>query len=186
MSILLLAATELSLPVWLAPFIIVAFLSVGLIPLYLDWRKGKARAASYLSVPGDGPHLTYLLEPGAEVSPTRIRMAINLAYDALRTHGPWSPADLSRSFEGVRLDIQASPTWLDSAGQKVGGQDVGSLILVGPSLDALCHELAHVCELVVDRKQDVEQLPGSGKHPTWEKRGLDAADMTYRKMLGPA
>jgi hypothetical protein len=53
---------------------------------------------------------------------------------------------------------------------------VGHILQVGKSLSALCHEMAHLCELVLDNEVDDE-------HKTWDVDGITAAITEYQKWL---
>lgn len=164
----------MELPVWS----IAAFLgAVGATITGLFIRAGvlaRARDAEFVA-PKEAVHV-----------PVRFRGAPDLAHaarcwngavNALALHGPWTrDVLLARLKAGVKVQVMPEAVWNGLSGQKVGGELIGDIIHAGPSLDVLCHELAHLAEQVIDGYPDEAHL-------RWASRGITAADNTYRAFV---
>lgn len=155
----------------------------GLIVLQFVWdawlkRKAKDEAKP---VPGASVPMTYV----GEVNPLALGLAVNQALELLVRLGPWPRETLFGRLTSVEpvLSIQKTNLWFNSAGQKVGGETVGNVLRVGKDLSALCHELAHLSQMVSLGITDHSFDPKTGKHPGWDKSGLDQADQAYRSWL---
>ena len=77
---------------------------------------------------------------------------------------------------GVRVQVMAEESWLNSGGVKVGGEQDGNVLRVGRSMSALCHELAHLLEWKLDAVRD-------DAHAGWTQKAIWAADEKYRQAV---
>jgi hypothetical protein len=103
---------------------------------------------------------------GVEVR--RLAEALVAAEGFLVQRGPWSPAQVWRACDKVRVYVMATESWRGFSGQNVAGEQLEEVLCVGPSLAALCHELAHRCEAVIDKRTDYA-------HAGWSDNGIRAA-----------
>jgi hypothetical protein len=101
------------------------------------------------------------------VDPDRVVAAVMAARVALSRHGPWSASLVTRATWGLGVYVVATETWQSLAGVTVAGEQLGKVVYVGPSLDALCHEMAHRCEEVSG--------PVDLRHESWTANGIRAA-----------
>lgn len=111
-----------------------------------------------------------------QVDPTRLANAINFALVALRQKTNFDPAAVARLDGTLHIAIQRVEEW-HSNGQQVGGQAMGTVVYIGPSLTSLLHEMAHVLEMGEKTGEP------DYDHDTWQKRGVWDADDLYRKGL---
>ena len=100
--------------------------------------------------------------------PKFITEAMQAAESFLIARTKWGAANLALVGHCVRVYVMDSESWKDLYGGKVAGQQAGRNLIVGPSLAALCHELAHLCEEVIDKETDYA-------HATWPADGIAAA-----------
>lgn len=110
---------------------------------------------------------------GERTSQDSLERALILAVACLR--GIW--ADAEAALAGARIYVKLQDTWIDGVGRRVAGLALydGTLV-VGANLEALCHELAHLCERKIDRTEDFD-------HARWEARGIERAIANYRTGL---
>lgn len=102
---------------------------------------------------------------------------VNQSFSAITRHGPWVMSEVyKRVGEGTIVHVQKEMTWKNALGQTVGGELRGHTLLVTPNCDSLCHELVHLCEMVMDGQTD-------NSHASWVDRGLKVADQEYRQFL---
>lgn len=168
--------TGIAAPAWL-----IWAIALGSFGALLTWMLvtfHNLKPPVFLPLPGTSIPLSYV----GTVEAARLARAVGLAVDAIERLGPWPSVRLRGALAGTRIEVRPTLVWSDGV-QMVGGQDFGDLAVVGSDLSALAHELIHVAETMIDGRPDYEQLPGSGKHPTWGPRGLDAADQTYREAM---
>ncbi len=107
---------------------------------------------------------------GGTVSEPRLRASLLLAYEALIQRGPWSSKALWAAFSDLRVRVISLETWHVES-------DHARTITVGPSLAALCHELAHLAERLIDRE------PSNNEHTGWTVRGIARAVAHYTHRL---
>lgn len=126
---------------------------------------------------------TLPLKPGVKyvdfsesVDPARLANAVNFALAALRQKSNFDPAAIARLDSTLHVAIQRVEEW-HANNQKVGGQAMGNVIYIGPSLTSVLHEIAHVLEM--NEKTGEPDYD----HDTWQKRGVWAADDLYRQGL---
>ncbi len=105
-----------------------------------------------------------------------IAEALQAAESFLIERTKWSAANLALVGHHVRVYVMDSESWVDLWGRKVAGLQVEYTLVVGPSLAALCHELAHLCEMVLDKEQD-------DAHATWASDGIAAAVNDFDEWL---
>lgn len=117
-----------------------------------------------------------LYSNGADVDPARVIAAVLVAQTALGRNGPWSPEAVRRATFGLRVYVRPTETWIDGHGRKVAGLSLGLVVHVGPSLAALCHEMAHVCDERLGRRVDYS-------HASWVENGIRAAVIEYETWL---
>ena len=103
--------------------------------------------------------------------------ALKRAETALLNHTKWDAGQLAKAFGEMRVLVQPTDDWVDSRGRKVGGLDpAGPIIVVGVSLPALCHEMAHQAEELVDGVFDFT-------HANWAPSGIWNASAEYEAWL---
>jgi hypothetical protein len=106
-----------------------------------------------------------------------IAEALQAAESCLIERTKWSAANLALVGHHVRVYVMDSEKWVDLWGRKVAGLQIEHTLVVGPSLAALCHEMAHLCEAVLDKEQD-------NAHATWAADGIAAAVDDFDVWLG--
>lgn len=108
------------------------------------------------------PILFYFRGPS---EPIKLVKRFNLAYSCLNTL--WSNAQLAEGLTNIKILIMPYDVW-DSATIKVAGRaylDLG-IVAVGPSMEALCHELIHIMEHRIDHNVDYGHDRWVGKKNT--------------------
>lgn len=112
----------------------------------------------------------------AQTDPRFLSAALQYAESVLIAHTTWNAANLALVGHHVRVMVKESEAWVDLWGRKVAGYEVGHMLVVGPSLAALCHELAHLCEKVL--------LGGTDHtHEGWGSNGVTKALVAYDDWL---
>jgi hypothetical protein len=108
----------------------------------------------------------------------RVLGALRVAESALARHvSHWTPRQVRAVADEVRIYVVATESWLNLGGKPVAGEQLLEVLYVGPSLAALCHELAHRCEEVLDKRADYA-------HAGWTENGIRAALAEYDAWLG--
>ncbi len=154
--------------------------AVGIaVPLVLSWLRQRAYDAQYRTPSRHVPIKVSVRGPdGAHVDLERFAICWGAAFDCIAHRGPWARAVLvTRLGPGTRVQVMPAETWKGANGGMVGGELVAGCIRVPPSLDSLAHELAHRAEQVLEHGES------DGAHTTWPRRGLVAADESYRAWL---
>lgn len=106
----------------------------------------------------------------------QVDACLQRATEALIEHGPWERVAVEAGLTTLRVIVNNTESWVDAAGQHVGGQAYYSTIAVDKALGSLCHEMIHVLEFTLDGKVDPS-------HSLWEKRGFWHVDDAYRDTL---
>lgn len=104
--------------------------------------------------------------------------AITHAVDELAAFGVWRRYEIEATvLRGVRVCVRSEVRWND------GGQVVAGLMLkesrtlvVGCDLAALCHELAHLVQWDIERREEFG-------HETWTVRGITSAVDAWQAWL---
>jgi len=103
--------------------------------------------------------------------------ALKRAETALLNHTKWDAGQLAKAFGKMRVYVQPTDDWVDERGRKVAGLDpAGPIIVVGVSLPALCHEMAHQAEELIDGVFDFA-------HANWAPSGIWNASIEYEAWL---
>lgn len=110
------------------------------------------------------------------VDPKRLVKALQVAESALIEKTKWSAANMALVGHHVRVYVMDSESWSNLWGAKVAGEQVGYALVVGPSLAALGHELAHLAEKLLDKEVDYA-------HQTWKADGIVDAIEAYDAWL---
>lgn len=110
------------------------------------------------------------------VEPDRVVAAVTTARVALSKHGPWSASLVTRATWGLQVYVMPTETWANLEGKTVAGEQLGRVAYVGPSLSALCHEMAHRCEEVSGERVDLT-------HASWTANGIRRAVAEYEAWL---
>ena len=78
----------------------------------------------------------------------------------------------------VTVAVQPTADWkTDWSEKKVAGMTLGRELVVGVTLGALCHELAHLCELEIDGAIESD-------HAQWEAKGIQRASNEFEAWVG--
>ena len=154
----------------------IATLIIGAM-LTMVWRMWKAMHVIKW-VPLPGWHVGAQWYSNVEsVRPEILVEALRLAENALIGKTRWRREDLAEVGQSAKIFISDSETWKDLNGTEVAGQQVNDMIIVGPSLAALGHELAHLCEQLIDRGA-VDY-----GHTFWRINGVDEAVEFYEAWI---
>lgn len=117
----------------------------------------------------------YVAPPG--YSTAKLAEALHVVSDALAQHVPeWSAGRIAESISGCRILVASVYQWQNMSGQWVGGEQDGNIVKVGVNLAALCHEVAHLCEMHIEGSYDYD-------HAHWARKGIWAADNVYSAWL---
>jgi hypothetical protein len=98
------------------------------------------------------------------VNEAELVTAVNRAYQTLAMLGPWERKDIISALSRVCILIVSIPEHCFAP--------QNSVVQVDFELRLLCHELAHVCEVAIDKKLD-------RAHARWLYRGLAKAETAY-------
>lgn len=142
----------------------VAVLVVGLVALYLLRRRDPypwAPLPGYY--PGSRWHSTVPMDV------RRLVAALQAAEQCLIERTNWTAANMALVGHYVRLRIAGSESW-----SKLweGARPVHDHIVIGPALTGLCHELAHLAEVVIDSRN-------TSDHEAWHELGVERALEDY-------
>ncbi len=172
----------MTLPAWLAWVIPLAALGGALVPLFVRLRKDALFNARFQPVPLVRVAMSYATDAGT--APIAIGRAAELAVASICAHGPWTATEVERALGGLRIYVNALEKWQQVGGGLVGGETIGDIVYVGPSLSALAHEMAHRSELILNGFTADGRMPdGSLGHPGWVANHLNDADRSYRAVL---
>jgi hypothetical protein len=105
-------------------------------------------------------------------NPFLIAKALQAAESSLIARTPWTAANLALVGHYVRVHVKDSERWGVLWGRR--GQEY--TLVVGPSLAGLCHEMAHLCEQVLDNSSDTT-------HGSWKVNGVEQALEDYDEWL---
>lgn len=121
----------------------------------------------------------------SDVKPEDVASALDYATLCLSRYGPWKAGQVVEVVSlGLTIVVMRSDAWVDPFGRKVAGTQVvggdgqSSWLQVGHDLAALCHELAHACEMRFDGQTD-------DAHLNWADRGLHRAADEYQLRYPP-
>lgn len=155
------------LPSWAVTLVALATASCFFLWLIYLWDRKRRADATWVSIPGTSAKTHY----AADIA--MVTSAVDHAFACLER--VWARERIEAALRGWRINVLPVETWTSaSSGQTVAGEtflDQG-LILVGPSLAALAHEIAHVCEDRIDNVVDYA-------HATWSGRGIYEALAEY-------
>jgi hypothetical protein len=152
----------------------VALLIVGLVG-FAAYRYKVASTVEWR--PLEGYYKGAVWYSQAEKDPKFVLAAMQQAETQLIAHTKWTAANLALVGHAVQLYIMEKATWTDGWGRPVAGLQSNHVLVVGSDLAALCHELAHLCEKIVDQTEDAE-------HASWQDSGIFAAINAYEHWLG--
>lgn len=158
--------------IWAGAFAAVVFASlIG----YAVFRWAGSPRVEWVPVPGfKGAKCR--VPPG--VSPGLVAAMLDRATISLMLHGPWNAAKVTALVNSdIHVYVMDSDAWVDLWGRPISGSQVGHTLAVGRNLAALCHELAHLAESVLDGAVDES-------HEKWPSRGIRAAEADYESKLG--
>lgn len=124
------------------------------------------------------PEISWRAEAGVDVDCIRLADAITAALTELSYVGPWTYGDMSRALEGLKIRIVDTDRFHDRRGRTIEGERYSDdlrnkIITIGPTYATLVHELAHVCEQMMDGWMDFN-------HTHWAARGINAANVKYQ------
>ncbi len=123
---------------------------------------------------GDGRTLKVFVAYNTSENDVKLHQAVSVSVGKLKT--VWGFENVLIALENVRILIREDNDWIDVYGRHIGGAASGNLIVIGADFTALCHELAHVCELAIDHTVDDD-------HFGWSNKGIALADLAYREWL---
>ena len=119
--------------------------------------------------------------PGAQcsgdVDEKRLVAALQAAEGFLIARTSYTAANLALVGHFVRVRVQSSEAWEDLWGRHTAALQSERVMIVGPSLSGLAHELAHLAEQVIENMR-------RPTHETWAEDGVFAALEDYDKWLG--
>lgn len=140
----------------------------------ITWSKARIRWRSLFPYGGDRSWGYSAMMPYAD--PGVLVSSIKLSQQALSKHTKWRLQQIETACRNIHIYVMEDNSWTDRWGRKVAGLQMGYIIYVGKDLGALCHEIAHLCELEIDGEIDE-------KHETWEGDGINAAVSEYAHMM---
>lgn len=109
----------------------------------------------------------------------KLTEAIDLAVEALAEHSPWTRVQIEYAIDDLHIHVKAAEHWAEDTGQgpfQTAGLQMDNGVRVGCSFAALCHEIAHRVEQVVDHRIDFT-------HAGWTANGIFAAIEAYGAAL---
>lgn len=154
----------MSASTWAVLVVVAAAVLAGLVALTVRWWR---RFRVEWTVLDWGVEL-HSRAPAPGVEPDRVVAAVMAARVALSRLGPWSASLVTRATWGIQVYVMPLEEWQNLEGKLVAGEQLGRVVYVGPSLSALCHEMAHRCEEVSGDRVDLT-------HESWAANGIRAA-----------
>jgi hypothetical protein len=160
----------LTLPSWTV-WVVVALACIAVAwQLIPAWLRARKEAARWKPLPGLQNKVRF--SEGVVLDSSYVAARYLMAVDALST--VWGAERVVGALGAWNISVLPFETWKNYLGQTVAGEtflDAG-YCAVGPSLDALAHELAHVCEDRIEGRTDYS-------HASWTSRGIYAAISKY-------
>ena len=123
-------------------------------------------------IPGYFADTAFVAPRGYPLS--RITYAMQMAETCLIKYGRWNAGQMGAVCLRAHVVVLSAQTSSDLAGRAVRGVPVGHAIQVGAGLTTLAHELAHLCEAVLDKELDEA-------HSLWERDGIWRAVRAYEE-----
>lgn len=109
--------------------------------------------------------------------PRRLTHALQMAETCLIRHGKrWNAGQLGAVCMCLRIQVVKDPSESIVSLRRGSLPGRGHIVLVGPRLDTLAHELAHLCEAVLDGTVDES-------HTQWDRDGLWQAVRVYEEWV---
>ena len=119
------------------------------------------------------------VEVSGVVNEALLASAVTHAVDELSAFGVWRRCEIEATvLRGVRVCVRPEVRWLDQGGQMVAGLTIkeSRTLVVGTDLAALCHELAHLVQWDIERREEFG-------HETWTVRGITSAVDAWQAWL---
>lgn len=145
----------------------------GIMSGFALWRFVRAPRPDWRNVPG---YAAVRCFAPREVTPEDVGLALRLALASLDRPGLWDSAQLRAVVSRLDIYVRSTNEWVDGWGRNVAGSQIGRTLVVGRDLAALCHEVAHLAELVLEGVEDAGHL-------RWNERGIRAAETDYHRRL---
>lgn len=163
------------------PWLLIAAIQVavllvfgGAYLLFRRWRRTNPKWQR--PIPGYFyPYTAYRAPVG--FPPLRLTKALQMAETCLIKFGQtWTAGQLGAVCFRAHVVVTDNEIEADLSGLKVRGTKIGHVIQVGFSLNSLCHELAHLCEAVLEQELDES-------HSMWDRDGVWNAIRAYEEWL---
>lgn len=106
------------------------------------------------------------------MDPKFIARALAAAETCIINSSNWSAANMALVGHHVHVYVMDTELWQPLYGRNVPGLHVGHMLIVGPSMSGLAHELAHLAELVLEKANEYD-------HGSWQTRGITQALEEY-------
>lgn len=143
------------------------------------WAASFARRAwaelrpPWRPLAGYFPGARWHSDVGVVIDQAFLVRALQRAESSLIERTGWDAAALALVGHYVRVHVRNTETW---RGLWEKRQSNVYVLTTGPALSTLCHELAHLCELVLEKEVDADHLD-------WKQRGVDLALEDYEVWL---
>jgi len=150
--------------------LVLVFVGAG-VAVAVQLRKPRI---DWVKIPSGGG-ARFANEP--HVDPVRLEQAFMRVRHLLWTRTNFPPDRVQTALENVSIKVMPVDSWLNGAGQKVGGEmTVPFCPTVCRDLSSLFHELVHVVEFSSVGVTD-------DAHSEWEARGVWRGDAEFRAWL---
>jgi hypothetical protein len=165
-----------------SPWIIIGpVLAIALTAIFVvGWKVLRSLYPPWKPLPGYYPGAMYMAPK--DVPPALIVKRLQRAETELINNTRFTAANLALVGHLIRVSVRESESWSDLSRRLVAGQAGtdpergGYVVDVGRSMLALAHEMAHMCELVIDGQVQYD-------HAGWEAAGIRKAEEAYEAWL---
>lgn len=120
----------------------------------IPWKQVAGRSFKWHSI------------EGSTATEEQVRNAVDAAFRALTLHNCFQNQTLLEAGHALHVLVQRVNDWESPThGGRIAGKTEGHTIYVGDDLASVCHELAHLCELIETKRYDFD-------HRTWGMRRI--------------
>jgi hypothetical protein len=135
---------------------------------HIPWRPLPGKLGMFYCFEGKG-------------DPVAVSKAVDASIQALVDNTKWTRADINKAITDLHVHVKKTEQWMENTGDARGafltsGLQMDSGVRVGPSLAALCHEIAHRVDQVINHNVNYT-------HTGWDTNGVFAAVEEYLKAI---
>ncbi len=141
---------------------------------FMLYRAYHAEHIDWLHLP-NCPGTVYFTKTKIDV--LFLAAAFLKAKSCMVAHTKWSVDELNKMFINAQIYVEATEVWREPGNSApLAGAQANDRLIIGPSLQALLHEMEHYAQKQLDNIYD-------SQHTTWDAYGFTAAGIDYHAWL---